>query len=153
MVKDEKVHRTTLLWKCTMMVRKTPTSQMKVPPGYAVIDCGAAKSLCGAKPVGLIAQTCAREEKRVRDERDAEAIDESYHFRGIGNQIVSSLMKLRVLGSIDGKEVSFAPSVIQTDIPPLVGNDHMIPWGCSYICIQMRVGSKSHLVELMQICM
>ena len=40
-------------------------------------------------------------------------------------------MKLRVPGSIDGKEVSFAPSVTQNDIPPLVGNDHMIPWGCS----------------------
>ena len=29
------------------------------------------------------------------------------HFRGIGNQMVSSFMKLRVPGSIDGKEVSF----------------------------------------------
>ena len=67
---------------------KTQTSHMKVPPGYAVLDCGAAKSLCGAKPVALMAQTCAREGKRVGDERDTEAIDESYHFRGIGNQIV-----------------------------------------------------------------
>ena len=110
---------------------KTQTSHMKVPPGYAVLDCGAATKLCGAKPVALMAQTCAREGKRVGDERDAEALDESYHFRGIGNQIVSSFMKLRVPGSIDGKEVSFAPSVTQNDIPPLVGNDHLIPWGCS----------------------
>ena len=51
--------------------------------------------------------------------------------RGIGNQIVSSFMKLRVPGSIDGKEVSFSPSVTPGDIPPLVGNDHLIPWGCS----------------------
>ena len=112
-------------------VSKTQTSHMKVPPGNAVLDCGAAKSLCGAKPVALMAQTCAREGKRVGDERDTEAIDESYHFRGIGNQIVSSFMKLRVLGSIDGKEVGFAPSVTPGDIPPLVGNDHLIPWGCS----------------------
>ena len=97
---------------------------MKVPPGYAVLDCGAAKSLCGAKLVALMAQTCAREGIRVGDERNTEAIDESYHVRGIGNQIVSSFMKLRVLGPIDGKEVSFAPSVTQNDIPPLVGNDH-----------------------------
>ena len=110
---------------------KTQTLQMKVPPGYAVLDCGAAKSLCGAKPVALMAQTCAREGKRVGDERDTEAIDESYHFRGIGNQIVSSFMKLRVPVSIDGKEVSFAPSVTPGDIPPLVGNDHLIPWCCS----------------------
>ena len=61
----------------------------------------------------------------------AEAIDESFHFRGIGNQIVSSFMKLRVLGSIDGKEVSFSPSVTPGDILPLVGNGHLIPWGCS----------------------
>ena len=40
-------------------------------------------------------------------------------------------MKLRVPGSVDGKEVSFAPSVTSGDIPPLVGNDHLIPWGCS----------------------
>ena len=106
---------------------KNQTSHIKVPPGYAVLDCGAAKSLCGAKPVAQMTQTCAREGKRV----GAEAIDESFHFRGIGNQIVSSFMKLRVLGSIDGKEVSFSPSVTPGDILPLVGNGHLIPWGCS----------------------
>ena len=100
---------------------------MKVPPRYAFLDCGAAKSLSGAKPVAQMAQTSAREGKRVGDKRDTEAIDESYHFRGIGNQIVSSFMELRVLGSIDGKEVSFSPSVTPGDIPPLVGNDHLIP--------------------------
>ena len=36
-------------------------------------------------------------------------------------------MKLRVLGSIDGKELSFALRVTPGDIPPLVGNDHLIP--------------------------
>ena len=113
------------------MVRKLETSHMKVLPGYAVLDCGAAKSLCGVKLVALMAQTCAQDGKRVGDERDTEAIDESYRFRGIGNPIVSSFMKLRVLGSIDGKEVSFAPSVSPGDIPPLVRNDHLIPWGCS----------------------
>ena len=110
---------------------KNHTSHMKVPPGYAVLDCGAAKSLCGAKLVAQMAQTCAREGKPVGDKRDTEAIDESYHFRGIGNQIVSSFMKLRVPGSINGKEVSFSPSVTPGDIPPLVGNDHLIPLGCS----------------------
>ena len=67
------------------------------------------------------------EGKRVGDARDTEAIDESCHFRG--NQIVSSFMKLH------GKEVSFAPSVTPGGIPPLVGNDHLIPWGCSiHLC-------------------
>ena len=115
---------------------KNQTSHMKVPPGYAVLDCGAAKSLCGAKPVAQMAQTCAREGKRVGDKRDTEAIDESCHFRGIGNQIVSSFMKLRVPGSIDGKEVSFSPSVTPGDIPPLVGYDHLIPWGCEIRSVQ-----------------
>ena len=110
---------------------KTQASHMKVPRGYAVLDCGAAKSLCGAKPVAQMAQTCAREGKRVGDKRGAEAIDESYYFRGNGNQIVSLFMKLRVLGSIYGKEVTFTPSVTPGDIPPLVGIDHLIPWGCS----------------------
>ena len=125
---------------------KNQTSHMKVPPGFAVLDCGAAKSLRGAKPVAQMAQTCAREGKRVGDKRDTEAIGESYHFQGIGNQIVSSLMKLRVPGSIDGKEVSSSPSVTPGDIPPLVGNDHLIPWAAPSICIQMSVVSKSHLV-------
>ena len=110
---------------------KNQTSHMKVPPGYAVLDCGAAKSLCGAKLVAQMAQTCAREGKRVGDKRDTEAIDDSYHSKGIGKQIVSSYKKLRVPGSIDGKEVSFAPSINPGDVPPLVGNDHLIPWGCS----------------------
>ena len=42
-------------------------------------------------------------------------------------QILRSFMKLRVPGSIDGKEGSFSPSVTPGDIPPLVGNDHLIP--------------------------
>ena len=62
MARDEEVHRTTRL--CVEVYNdgsKTQTSHMKVPPGNAVLDCGAAKSLCGAKPVALMAQTCARE--------------------------------------------------------------------------------------------
>ena len=155
MAKDVEVHRTTRLWRVYNDGSKTQTSHMKVPPGYAALDCGAAKkSLCRAKPVAQMAQTCAREGKRVGDKRDTEAIDESYHFRGIGNHIVSSFMKLRVLGSIDGKEASFSPSVTPGDVPPLVGHDHLIPWCCSiHLCIQMSVVSKSHLVELMQTCM
>ena len=69
--------------------------------------------------------------ERANELETRATIDESYHFRGIGNQIVSSFMKLRVPGSIDGKEVSFASSVTPGDIPPLVENDHLIPCGCS----------------------
>ena len=59
---------------------KNQTSHMKVLLGYAVLDCGAAKSLCGAKLVAQMAQACAREGKRVEDKRDAVAIFASYHF-------------------------------------------------------------------------
>ena len=111
------------------------TSNMKVPPGYAVLDCGAAKSLCGAKPVAQMAQTCAREGKRVGDKRDAEAIDESYHFRGIGKSYCQFIHETSCSWSIDGKEVSFSPSVTPGDIPPLVGNDHLIPKVAPSICI------------------
>ena len=41
---------------------KTHASHMKVPPRYAVLDCGVAKSVCGAKPIAQMAQTSAREE-------------------------------------------------------------------------------------------
>ena len=69
---------------------------MKVPPGYAVFGFVVLPRVCVDKTDCSDAQTCAREGKRVGDERNTEAIDESYHFRGIGNQIVSSFMKLRV---------------------------------------------------------
>ena len=59
---------------------KTHASHMKVPLGYAVLDCGAAKNLCGAKPIAQMAQTCAREGTRVGDESDAEAIDQRLSF-------------------------------------------------------------------------
>ena len=62
-------------------------------------------------------------------------------------------MKLRVPGSIDGKEVSFASSVTPGDIPPWVGNEHLFPGVVPSICVQMSVVSKSHLVELMQSCL
>ena len=80
---------------------KTHTSHMKVPPGI----CGfglwcCQESVWSKQPVAQMAQTCAREGKRVGDERDTEPIDESYHFRGTGNQIVSSFMKLRGLGRL-----------------------------------------------------
>ena len=68
MVRDE-VLRITPLWRSTKNdCSNTQTSRMKVPPGYAVLDCGAAKSLCGAKRVAQMAQTCAREGKRVGEE-------------------------------------------------------------------------------------
>ena len=76
MEKDEEFQTIALL-RSTNDGSKTHSSHMKVASGYAVWDCGAVNSLCGAKPNAQMA--------------------------------LSSSMKLRVPGSIDGKEVSFAP--------------------------------------------
>ena len=97
---------------------KNQTSHMKVPPGYAVLDCGATKSLCGAKPVAQMAQTCAREGKRVGDRRDTEAIDESSFPRNRKSDCQF----------IHETSCSW---VDPGGIPPLVGNDHLMPWCCS----------------------
>ena len=140
---------------------KNQTSHMKVPPGYAVLDCGASKSLCGAKPVAQMAQTV---HEKVNEWETSATLRQS--MRVIISEeseirlSVRSFMKLRVLGSIDGKEVSFSPSVTPGDIPPLVGNYHLIPWGCSIhlyrdecrleipsrgICAKLRVTSSNHI--------
>ena len=87
------------------------------------------------------------------DKRDTEAIDESYHFRGIGNQIVSSFMKLGVPGSIDGKEVRFRQASLQVTFVRWWEMIISFPGVAPSICIKMSVVSKSHLVELMQSCM
>ena len=59
MARDEEVHRTNPIVEVYNDGSKTQTSHMKVPPGFAVLDCGAAKSLCGAKPVALT-DVCTR---------------------------------------------------------------------------------------------
>ena len=78
MVKNVEVHRTTRLWKSTTMVRKSTRHICRF-------------LLATQFSIARMAQTCAREGKRVRDNRDTEAIDENYHVRGIGNQIVHSI--------------------------------------------------------------
>ena len=40
-------------------------------------------------------------------------------------------MKLRVPGSIDGKRGKFCAKRHSRCIPPLVGDEDLIPWGCS----------------------
>ena len=97
MVRDE-VRQTTPLWRSTTMVRRLNRhiSRFLLDMRFGIV---VLPRVCVERNL-LMAQTCAREGKRVGDERDAGATDESYHFRGIGNQIVSSFMKLRVPGSI-----------------------------------------------------
>ena len=43
------------------------SSHMNVPPGSAVLDCGAAKSLAGAEPAAMLAKMIARSGLWKRD--------------------------------------------------------------------------------------
>ena len=77
------------------------------------------------------------------DERDTEAIDESYISEELEIRLSVHFMKVRVPGSIDGKEVSFAPNVTPGDINPLVANDHLIPWSCSIHILYPDLSSRN----------
>ena len=91
---------------------KTQTSHTKVPSGYG----------------GLLSRVCVERNLSLRWHRHVhEKVNElgtSATLRQSMRVIISE--KLRVPGSIDGKEASFSPSVTPGDIPPLFGNDaHM----------------------------
>ena len=65
--------------------------------------------------------------------RKVEAVEEKYHFRGIGEQVVTSFIKLQVRRALGGKDVLYAPCISST--PPLAGNYHLVPWGSSiHLC-------------------
>ena len=78
---------------------------MNVPPGWAVLDCGAARSLAGAESVAMLAQACEKRGRKAGDDRKVEAVEEKYHFRGIGEQVITSFIKLQVAGALGGQNV------------------------------------------------
>ena len=111
---------------------KNQTSHMKVPPGYAVLDCVVLPRVCVER--NLLLRWHRHVHEKVNEWETNATLRQSMRvFISEESEIrfVSSFMKLRVPGSIDGKEVSFTPRVTPGDIPPLVGNDHLIPWGWS----------------------
>ena len=73
---------------------------MNVPSGWAVLDCGPAKSLAGGEPAAMLAQACEKCCRKARDYRKVEDVDEKYHFRGIEEQMVTSFVKLQVSGTL-----------------------------------------------------
>ena len=54
-------------------------------------------------------------------------------------------MKLRVPGSIDGKEVSFSPSVTPGDIPPWCCSIHLYPDECRLEIPSRGIDAKLHV--------
>ena len=88
-------------------------------------------------------------EKRVRkvgDERKAEVVEEIYHVHGIGEQVITSFIKLQVLGALGGQDVCYAPSI--TDVTPLVGNSQVLLWEVHQsICILVIADWRSRREE------
>ena len=102
---------------------------MSVPPGWAMLeDCGAAKSLTGADPSALLTQAREKRGRKAGDARKVEAVEEKHHFRRIGEQVITSLIKLQVPGVLGGQIVYYAPSITSGSTPPVVGNDRLLPW-------------------------
>ena len=94
---------------------------------WAVLDCGAAKSIAGAEPAAMLAQACEKRGRNAGDDRKVEPHEENYNFRGIGGQVITSFTKLQVPGALGGQDVHYAPSITDGSTPTLVGNDHLLP--------------------------
>ena len=47
---------------------------MNVSRGWAPLDCGAAKSLAGAEPAAVLAQSCTKRGPKARHGRKVEAV-------------------------------------------------------------------------------
>ena len=58
-----------------------------------------------------------------------EAVAERYHFGGIGEQMITPLVKLQVPGALGGQDVHYSlPIITDGSTPPMAGNDHLLPW-------------------------
>ena len=83
---------------------------MNVLLGWAVLDCGAAESLAGAELAAMFGQACENRGRKAGDDRKVEAVEEKHHFRVIGEQVITSFIKLQVPGALGGQDVHYAPS-------------------------------------------
>ena len=63
---------------------------MHVPLGWAVLACGAAKSLAGAEPAAMLSQACEKRGRKAGDGLKVDAVEEKNHFRGIGAYLIKS---------------------------------------------------------------
>ena len=63
--------------RVTLSFRLPPTKiSHDLPHGWAVLDCGTAKSLAGAELAATLAQACEKRGRKAGDDRKAEAVDE-----------------------------------------------------------------------------
>ena len=89
---------------------------MNVPLVWAVLDSGAARRRVLLEP--SLWQLWQAEKQ--------------HHLRGVGEQVITSFIKLQVLGARRRQDVHHAPSITDGSTPPFVGNDHLLP-RCSSI--------------------
>ena len=106
---------------------KEGTSHMNVSLLWAVLDCGAAKSLAGAESAAMLAQACEKRGRKAGDDRKVEAVEEKYHCRGIGAQQKTSFIRLQVPRTLGGQNVHHARNIFDGTTASLVGNDHLLP--------------------------
>ena len=85
------------------MILKKETSHMNVPLGWAVLNCGAAKSLAGAEPAAMLDQACEKLGCKAGDDCMVEAVEEKHHFCGIGEQVITPLSSCKCLELSDNK--------------------------------------------------
>ena len=58
-------------------------------------------------------------------------MEEKYHFRGIGEQLIPPFVQLHVLGALGGQDVHYALRISDGITPPMVGNDRLLPCSSS----------------------
>ena len=59
-----------------------------------VLDCDAAQGLAGAEPAAMLVQACEKRDRTAANDPKFEVVEEKYHFRGIGEQVITSFIKL-----------------------------------------------------------
>ena len=69
--------------------------------------------------------------RKAGDDRKVDAVEENIIFRGIGEQAITSFIKLQVPGAFGGRDVPCEPGITDGSTPPLVGSDHLLPWNSS----------------------
>ena len=106
-------------------------SHMNFLAGWAVLDCGAAKSLVEAERAPVMAQACEKRSRKAGDDRKVESVEEKYHFPRTGEQVITPIMKVQVLWSSRRTRCTYVrASRTDGSTPTLVGNDHLHPWRC-----------------------
>ena len=104
--------------------------------GWAVLGFGAVKSLAGAEPAAVLAQAFEKPGRKAGDERKVEVVDDKYHFcvesENSCSHRSSSCKRLELS---EDKMYMTLPRITDGCTPPLIGNDHLLPWGHRLNCI------------------